>query len=341
MAAPLRFDAGDYVECSYQGKFVRGIITMQHYSDERLGPTVHPYQVRLLEHDLHRLIFVPVDRNDMVRRAEPPVDVTPRFQFGDRVEMCCEKVWVPAWVTQLNYTHPTQSLAEPWSKKADDGSIVVAAPYQVRVASPVNGKADQLFFIPVDDDALIRRVAQAPQRKPLRYAVGTSVECQFNGGWAPGVVVRQWYTHPETDLRKPMTEYRPDQPEGQRIVLCAPYQVWPLAGQLARSAASNPPNRHRSHLINRLSPCVYSPSAVPGAHRAGQPDLRAARHRRLYPRPRAVTVVVAAAAAGRAAPGADSGRPVGKAPAARLVGFTVQPHELHDGNYLKFFLWRA
>ena len=226
MRSSLRFAVGEPVECHYDGGFVRGIVTQHHYTHPALGTLVAPYQVRLLD-GTNRLIFARFDDDATIRRAAPvPAadERPPRFRVGDRVQVRFDgDDWMDAWVTQLWYSQPAESLAQPWTRQMADGKIVLVAPYQVRLASPA--ARHPLHFVPVDDDRRIRRVAQEPPRPPLRFAEGDAVECRMEGRWAPGTVRRLWYTHAETDLRKPLTEYHPGRPEGQRILLCAPYQV--------------------------------------------------------------------------------------------------------------------
>ena len=223
---PTRFAVGDYVRAHYEGRYELGIVTQLHYSHPLVfGGEVLPYQVRLL--GTNTLICARVDQDSMVRRAAPPVDTPPRFRYGDRVQVkfAGDGTWTDAWITQLLYTQPADSLTRPYTRRAEDtGEIIIMAPYQVRLATHT-AAGNLLHFVPIDDDSMIRRVVQEPPRPALRFVVGTGVECFTDGGWAPGRVVRQWYTHVETDLRKKLTEYRPELPEGQRIVLCAPYQI--------------------------------------------------------------------------------------------------------------------
>ena len=227
-----RFQIGELVECEYRGDMVRGVVTQHNYTHPSLQTSlgvgfIAPYQLRLLDGPApHQLIYTP--NESAVRRAPPMAEVPPRFSVGDRVEVKYGAThngrlvdeWLPGWVTEHWYVMPSDDIRKPWTTLLADGRIIVKAPYQVRIVTPPADQPNDLVFIPEDVDSRVRRLPQEPPRPPLRFAVGARVECKMTQEWRSGTVVMHWYTKPETELRKPLTEFR-----NGRVVLCVPYQV--------------------------------------------------------------------------------------------------------------------
>ncbi|KAL7544603.1 hypothetical protein ACHAWF_007975 [Thalassiosira exigua] len=86
---PLRFQAGDRVECSVEEGWVKGTVIQTHYDGEGFEDgRVAPYQVLL---DNKQFVYAPLDTDDSVRK---PL----RFVPGDRVDSKVEGVWIPGTV---------------------------------------------------------------------------------------------------------------------------------------------------------------------------------------------------------------------------------------------------
>ena len=250
--------------------------------------------------------------------------VTVGFRYGDRVQVkfAGDGTWTDAWITQLWYTQPADSLTRPYTRRAEDtGEIIIMAPYQVRLATHA-AEGNPLHFIPIDDDSMIRRVVQEPPRPALRFVVGTAVECFTDGGWAPGRVVRQWYTHVETNLRKKLTEYRPELPEGQRIVLCAPYQIALENGRLIYAPCDDD---------GTIRPLSRQPPSLEASLETAPPAPPAVATLPLPPLPPATSMADQAAAAPAATSGAAAGLPSGRSPA----GSSQPPRRLLRGDELR------
>ena len=286
---PPRFAVGDYVNASYEGRYELGIVTQLHYSHPLVfDGEVLPYQIRLL--GTNRLICARLDQDSMVRRAAPPVVTPPRFRYGDRVQVKFDGdgTWTDAWITQLWYTQPADSLATVHTEGRGHGEIIIMAPYGPTCRSHRRGESSALH-------SHRRRqhdppCGQEPPRPALRFVVGTGVECFTNGGWARGVSCASGTRTWRRTCAK-ATEYRPELPEGGASCCAPPTRLPSRMGLIyapcdddgtIRPLSQPPPSEASSEAAPPAPPAV---TTLPLPPQPPQPQRPPWQIRRPLPRP--------------------------------------------------------
>jgi hypothetical protein len=170
----LRFKVGDHVQCNCSDGWVSGKVLHINYTETSDGPIpssigkgVFPYHVQ--GDDNNRYINVPVDDDRFVRIYNGTLAL--RFAVGTRVICWCgdEGGWISG-VVQKQYIQDKDvfnGAKVPYQIKLDDGMVIYA---------------------PDDKDAVIRKFYPYNSSTPLRFKVGTQVECKYHNQWVVGTI---------------------------------------------------------------------------------------------------------------------------------------------------------